>query len=188
MQPQPSLCLLRLLPTSLAVFLALAASSCGDQKPVAKAANNGHPGTADGAKELIAAFQKPGADLPGLSQSLRPTKADYTAVFSADFATRLMALYDPAWEKGAMVLTPKEGQTDLILNGVASDEIRIWSKAASDHLPGGYAKIKDEWKSGFTVYAFKFVKPGESLGMAYDGLVHVNDHWCIFPKPFRAAP
>ena len=30
------------------------------------------------------------------------------------------------------------------------------------------------------------VLPGESLGMAFDGLVHVNGHWAWFPKPWRA--
>ena len=40
-------------------------------------------------------------------------------------------------------------------------------------------------KSGLTVYAFKFVKPGETLGMAFDGLVWVNGHFAIFPKPWR---
>ena len=31
------------------------------------------------------------------------------------------------------------------------------------------------------------VKPGETLGMAFDGLAFVNGHWRIFPKPWRAA-
>ncbi len=188
----------RLVPTSLAALLALVMSSCGDKEAVAKTVDNTkaapsapvaatHPGTEAGAKELLSAFEKPGADLKALSQALRPTKEDYAAVFNAGFATALMALYDPAWEKGELVLTPKDGQTELLLHGVASEEIKAWSKAASDDLPGGYGKIKDEFKSGITVYAFKFVKPGESTGMAYDGLVHVNNHWCIFPKPYRAA-
>ena len=41
-------------------------------------------------------------------------------------------------------------------------------------------------QSGVTLYRFKFVKPGEGLGMAFDGLVHVNGHWVIIPKPWRA--
>ncbi|TMQ06352.1 MAG: hypothetical protein E6J91_38110 [Deltaproteobacteria bacterium] len=27
---------------------------------------------------------------------------------------------------------------------------------------------------------------GEQLGMAYDGLIYVNNHWAWFPKPWRA--
>ena len=32
---------------------------------------------------------------------------------------------------------------------------------------------------------WKFVRPGEPSGMAYDGLVWVDDHWAWFPKPYR---
>ena len=32
---------------------------------------------------------------------------------------------------------------------------------------------------------FKFVKPGQTFGMAFDGLVYINGKWCIFPKPYR---
>ena len=42
-------------------------------------------------------------------------------------------------------------------------------------------------KPGLKVYRFKFVEPGEDLGMAFDGLVNVNGHWRIFPKPWRVA-
>ena len=37
-----------------------------------------------------------------------------------------------------------------------------------------------------TWWRWKFTKPGEDLGMAYDGLVFVNGHWAWFPKPYRA--
>jgi hypothetical protein len=36
------------------------------------------------------------------------------------------------------------------------------------------------------IYRFKFVEPGKDLGMAFDGLIYVNGHWRIFPKPWRA--
>ena len=38
-----------------------------------------------------------------------------------------------------------------------------------------------------TLFRFKFVKAGETIGMAFDGLAFVNGHWRIFPKPWRAA-
>ncbi len=143
--------------------------------------------TEAGAKKLLSAFLKPDADLKTLSAALRPEKADYEAVFSREFSAKLFALYDPAWASGKLVLTAKEGQTELIVRSAPSADIKAWTKNASDVLPGGYQKIKDEFKEGNTIYSFKFVKPGETLGMAYDGLVFVNGHWRIFPKPFRAA-
>ena len=30
------------------------------------------------------------------------------------------------------------------------------------------------------------MKPGETEGQVHDGLVYVNEHWAIFPKPFSA--
>lgn len=183
--------------TTMLAIIAFAAAGCRDNKENEKSKDTGgsssasiskYPGTEAGAKEMLSAFLKPGADLKNLTMSLRPSKADYAAVFSADLAAKVAALYDPGWEAGALVLTPKEGQTELMLQSVPSAEIRAWSPAASRALPGGYEKIKDQIKDGLTVYAFKFVKPGESSGMAYDGLVHVNGQWRIFPKPWRAAP
>ena len=33
--------------------------------------------------------------------------------------------------------------------------------------------------------AWKLIAPGQDAGMAYDGLVWLDDHWAWFPKPFR---
>ncbi|HEX2748514.1 MAG TPA: hypothetical protein VHM91_10980 [Verrucomicrobiales bacterium] len=164
-------------------------TSCGDKNGAATSGGSGSKadGTEAGAKQLLAGFVKPGADVKSLSASLRPSKADYEAVFSSEFAAKAAALYDPAWDAGKLVLAPKEGQTEVILHGVPTADIKAWSQNASDDLPGGYKTIKDEFKGGNTVYAFKFVKPGETLGMAFDGLVFVNGHWIVVPKPFRAA-
>jgi hypothetical protein len=48
-------------------------------------------------------------------------------------------------------------------------------------------RVAEHLKPGLTLYRFKFVKPGETVGMAYDGLVHVNGHWVMLPKPWAAA-
>ncbi len=146
-----------------------------------------YPDTVDGAKALLAEFLKPGADLKALSLQLRPTAADYDVAFNAPFSQKMREMYDPAWAAGALVLTPKPGQTELMVQGVPSAEVRQWTPRASAILPGGYRQIAAEVKDGRNIYAFKFVQPGEQLGMAFDGLTFVNGHWCIFPKPYRAA-
>ena len=144
------------------------------------------PGTDDGARALLAEFIKPGADVKALSLKLRPTKADYEAVFEQPFATKLEAMYDEPWKAGRLVIAGKPGQTEVLLRKVGTAEIRKWSPEASDVLPGGYKRIASDVKPGQTMYTFKFVKPGEKLGMAYDGLVYVNGQWRIFPKAWRA--
>ncbi len=186
---------MKLTPLFASVIL-LSIIGC-DNKPAADAGKSstggntaaapaGHPGTEAGAKELLGAFLKPDADTKTLTTALKPDKADYEAVFTSDFAAKVAAAHAPMWEAGAAI-GPKEGQTELMLNGVSSADLKAWAQKASDHLPGGYEKIKDNFNDGLTVYAFKFVKPGETLGMAFDGLVHVNGHWRLFPKPFRVA-
>jgi hypothetical protein len=38
---------------------------------------------------------------------------------------------------------------------------------------------------GMTWVRFKCVEPGESPGMAYDGLVLLDGRWRLFPKPWQ---
>jgi hypothetical protein len=152
----------------------------GSTAPTAKA----YPGTEDGAKALLAEFAKPGADTATLSKSLRPTKADYDAVFTPDLASKADAVYSPAWDGGQMVIAPKAGQTQLLISSATSDELKSWTGGASE-FPGGWKDVGAQLKPGVTFYRFKFVEPGQDLGMAYDGLAHVNGNWRIFPKPWR---
>lgn len=137
------------------------------------------------AKTLLEAFVKPGADVAALSAKLRPTKADYDAVFLPDASARLQAAYDPAWSAGGVVLKGKPGQTSVLVWSATSEDVKAWRPAARDRFPGGYQKVGPHLRPGITIYAFKFVEPGQTLGMAYDGLAYVNGAWRIFPKPFR---
>ncbi len=74
---------------------------------------------------------------------------------------------------------------ELLLSKVTTDDLQNWTAAAEADFPGGYKRVADKFKPGLTVYRWKYAKPGEKLGMAFDGLVHVNDHWVWFPKPWR---
>ena len=145
-----------------------------------------HPATEEGAKALLAEFVKPGADHAALSRQLRPTADDYKAVFEPDLAAKAESVYGPAWDGGQLVVAPKAGQTEVKVFSATSEELKGWTGGASE-FPGGYKDVAAQIKPGLKVYRFKFVEPGEDLGMAYDGLVNVNGHWRIFPKPWRVA-
>ncbi len=138
-----------------------------------------------GAKALISEFLVPGADHAKLSAALAPTPGDYGAAFVGDAAAKAEAGYTQAWQNGQMVLKPKAGQTELLLWKATTEELNAWTGDAKDYFPGGYREIATHLKPGVTWYRFKFVEPGETLGMAYDGLVCVNGRWTIFPKPWR---
>ncbi len=142
-------------------------------------------GTEAEAKTLLEDFVKPGADYAALTNRLRPTKADLEAIFTPDLAAKADAVYGPAWEGGQLVISPKDGQTEVKVFSATSDEIKSGAPAAAE-FPGGWKDIADKLKPGLRLYRFKFVKPGEDLGMAFDGLVYVNGNWRIVPKPWKA--
>src|SRR5688572_26803926 len=81
------------------------------------------------ARALLEQFAKPGADHAALSARLRPTKADYEAVFTPEAAARLQAVYDPAWNQGQLVLKGKPEQTEVLVFAATAEEIKAWSPA-----------------------------------------------------------
>lgn len=147
----------------------------------------GQAGDEASARALLSEFLKPGADHAALTRRLRPAAGDFAAAFEPAFAKKAEAGYAPAWEGGQIVVAPKAGQTQVLLVAATTEELKQWAGNAAEHFPGGYREVAHDFKPGLTVYAFKFVKAGESRGMAYDGLVHVNGNWRLFPKPFRLA-
>lgn len=144
------------------------------------------PGTDDGAKQLANAFLKPGADCAALSKQLRPTAADYAAVFEGDFGSKVAAAWDPAWESGQMVMAPKAGQTEVKISSATTDELKAGTGNASE-LAGGWKEVAPKMKPGLKVYRFHFLEPGKTAGMSFDGLIYVNGNWRVFPKPWRAV-
>ena len=133
---------------------------------------------------MLAEFVKPGADHATLTKTLRPSKADYEAVLASDLAAKAEAVYGPAWDGGQMVVAPKEGQTEVLVFSATSEELQSGAGGA-ERFPGGWKQVGPQLKPGVKFYAFKFVVPGRDLGMAFDGLAHVNGNWRIFPKPWR---
>jgi hypothetical protein len=142
-------------------------------------------GAAAEAEAIVAALVRPNADVAGLSKQLKPTHADYLAVFDAATAAKIEALLAPAWDGGKIVVRANPGQTDVRVFRATVDELRTGAAAAAN-FPGGYREVAPHILPGVVVFAFKFTAPGQPLGMAYDGLVFVNGHWALFPKPWRA--
>jgi hypothetical protein len=144
------------------------------------------PGADKEAQALLQEFVRPGADHAALSRRLRPAPADYAVVFTAELAGKLQATYDPVWDKGLLVIRGKPDQSAVLAWGASSAELKSWTGAAAEHFPGGWKEVAPHLKPGLRIYSFKFVEPGQTLGMAFDGLVRVNGQWRIFPKPWRA--
>src|SRR5437667_82451 len=80
---------------------------------------------------------------------------------------------------------PSSEQTALLCY-VAPAGMLAEENELSWYFPGGYRAIAP-WLNPHRVWVrWKHVKPGETSGLAYDGLVWIDDHWTWFPKPYRA--
>ena len=74
----------------------------------------------------------------------------------------------------------KPGQTEIL---VYSGQI---GETSEDSLPGGYTRYAAHFKNGVAIYGFKYVVPGETAGMAFDGLVKLGEGWVMIPKAWHA--
>lgn len=114
---------------------------------------------------------------------LRPQPQDYALVFTPEAAPIAQAHYESLYAV-PRPLSRSPHQTELRLWLVSSDELRDRAPSASQ-FPGGYADIAHLLLPGVVWAHWKYVEPGSSSGMAYDGLAYVTGRWVFFPKPFR---
>ena len=145
----------------------------------------GAQGNEEGAKTLLAQFVAPNADHAALTKSLKPTSADYKALFDGETAPKIESAQAKDWESGKAAIKPGDGQTEVKIASATGADLAA-GKGGAKEFPGGYKKLGKHLIPTATFFRFKFVKPGEDSGTAYDGLAFVNNHWVIAPKPFRA--
>jgi hypothetical protein len=142
------------------------------------------PGTLAGAKSLVTEFVKPGVEAAALTKQLRPTTADYKAIFDAKTAAAIDTVYSAEWDRGSFVVTARQGQTEVKISSATVADLKANNEKAKE-FPSGYAKVTSHFVGNPTLYRFRFVEPGQEQGNAYDGLVYVNGHWALIPKPWR---
>ncbi len=141
------------------------------------------PATPEGAHRLLSEFLKPGADHAALTARLRPAPGDYKIVYKDPLADKIAEAHAGLWASGAAI-APNDGQTELLMVFATTDQL-IAGDEVMNAFPGGYQQVRQYLNPGVPIVRFKFVKPGERLGMAFDGLVYVNDRWVLMPKPWR---
>lgn len=149
--------------------------------------NVSFPGTDQGADQLLRQFLNPQVDAVALTKQLRPRAKDFKMVFKKGAAKKAYQRYQRPWDNNKIVIKRRADQTKLLVFRASSQELKN-SQGAAQVFPAGYMKIASLLQPGLEVYRFKFVKPGEDLGYAWDGLIYVNGHWAFFPKPWRVLP
>jgi hypothetical protein len=164
------------------VSLALALVACKKGGGGGEASK--YPGTDEGAKQMLNDIRT-STDAKGMTLALKPTSADYKTVFVADAAAKAEAGYEKLWSDPKVVIAASPANTELLFSKATTEDLKKWTSEAEAEFPGGYKKVAEKFQPGLTVIRWKYAKPGEKLGMAYDGLIYVNGHWAWFPKPWR---
>ena len=151
----------------------------GSKKPGAET-----PGSEAQARALLTQFLQPNADRAALTALLKPNEADIRTVYAEPLADRLVQMYEQMYQPG-VAIGPKPGQNAIITTrGLTAQLVR--GDAVLRDFPGGYKHVLKYFTSDVPIVRFKFVKQGESTGMAFDGLIFVNGRWVLMPKPWRA--
>jgi hypothetical protein len=163
-----------------ASLIALVNASASQTPEAAPAA----AGSKADAEQLLRAFVQPGANHRALTQAVLPTEAEVKAVYAEPLASAMWASYREQMGPGVS-FAPKAGQTDLLVTYATTREL-FDRKPVLEEFPGGYKDVLQYFKVDVPIVRFKFVKPGETLGLAFDGLIYVNDRWVIMPKPWGA--
>jgi len=140
-------------------------------------------GSEEDARELLMQFFAPDADLVALTSSLKPSEQDVRAVYGDPLAGKMIAGYNNLFKSGTK-FGPKADHDALVIVYATTGRFTA-GDSVIDAFPGGYKDITGYITGDVPIVRFKFVKSGESLGLAFDGLVYVNDHWVLMPKPWR---
>jgi hypothetical protein len=144
------------------------------------------PGSEAEARRLLREFMKPISSRYELTQALRPTRLNIAGIFTSEqdeaFFRYTERLFDNADGIG-----PKPGQTKLLTFYTTTDRLKYDAKTRAE-FPGGYSRVVQYLNDQIPVVRFKFVEPGKTTGMAFDGLFYVQGRWVLVPKPWRALP
>jgi hypothetical protein len=115
---------------------------------------------------------------------IRPRESDYDRVFEPMAVGAMRAHFERLWASGP-VPAPQPGQTEVHLH-VALAAVLATDNPFSRNFPGGYQRVAPFLIADTAWVAWTFTAPGQDRGMAYDGLVRIDDRFAWFPKPWRA--
>ena len=116
---------------------------------------------------------------PAGAAAFKPREDDFARVFDATILDAAVAHYAALW-KHPTEITANPDQSELLVRAARSEDLQD-----TNTFPGGYKQIARHLVPGRIWLAWKFVRPPVTVGMAYDGLVWLGDHFAWFPKPWR---
>jgi hypothetical protein len=114
-----------------------------------------------------------------------PRDQDYAKAFVPEAVEAARKAYADIWGHAFDMRYPDAGQT-VITSEIAPAGMLASDNELSRRFPGGYRRIAHLLQPHRVWVSWKYLRPGADAGMAYDGLVWLDDHWAWFPKPYRA--
>ncbi len=142
------------------------------------------PGSPAHGRAIIEGFLN-SEDRAALTARLIPTAQEVRMIYAEPLASLLIDWYSKVLLPDNIVISPKPEQTELISFFTTIDEL-IESPKARFYFPGGYNEILQYFITDAPIATFKFVRPGNDVGLTINGLIYINDRWVIMPKPWRA--
>jgi hypothetical protein len=124
-----------------------------------------------------------GPEWAELVEGFRPRPEDFARVFTEP--APFEALYRTVWAQipRSSGIKPEQSQVRAV---AATPRLLRVPNAASDAFPGGYRRIVHLLVEDQVWLAWKYVRPGSTVGTAFDGLTRLEDRWVWFPHPWRA--
>jgi hypothetical protein len=171
-------------PNASLLALVEASSRPSDSTPPAAAAPA--PGSEAEVRALLLEFLQPGADLRALTQAILPTEAEVKAIYADPLGSAMWVSYQQQMGPGT-AFGPKAEHNDILVVYTTTRAL-FEQQPVLDEFPGGYKDVLQYFKIDVPIVRFKFIESGETLGLAFDGLMYLNGRWVIMPKPWRSLP
>lgn len=135
---------------------------------------------------MLSAFLHPGPEAAAAMIALRPRPEDYGRVFGPQVAEGMARAYEHLW-RGPLLIRAKSHQTQVRVFVCRAADLAFESDAARS-FPAGYRALVPYLEPEPVWIRWKYTAPGSRLGMAYEGLVALDDRWAWFPRPHSVLP
>ncbi|MFI5891801.1 Imm49 family immunity protein [Actinoplanes sp. NPDC051513] len=116
-------------------------------------------------------------------REMRPRDEDYAKTFTPGTVERARRRYEELWA-GPLDFRHPDTNARVEIH-VAPAGMLGDANELSRFFPGGYRTIAGLLLPKRVWAAWRYVTPGQTAGLSYDGLAWCDDHWAWFPKPYR---
>ena len=144
------------------------------------------PGSEADARRLVQGLLETGNDRLAAVQALRPHRDDYRSVFVGDQADLAEAGYREFWEERLTAFPPVSETTDIRLWRTTSDRLQSADASpAASPFSSRWRDVAPHLQQGLEIWAFEVTASGDGSRVSTQGLIYINGHWVLIPKPWK---